>query len=277
MKLNDKGILSLSNRLAECKISLWGGNVVSYRPRGEVHDVFWLGNLNKFDNVQAIRGGIPVCWPRFSEETLNNDLPRHGFARLSEWKTDKVLVDDNVIEVVLSLVPDIKYGLDVSAKLFVKVTDKLQCVLETTNNGKKEFKFSEALHAYFNVGERDQVEIKGFDGCKYCNFFDGSLCEQKGNLTIKKEFDAAFINHRNAVEIVDPMLNRVIYLKKEGSDSTVVWNPNKDLPEMSFEQYKNFVCVEPSNQGNSFVTLKAGEKHQMTMIVEVSKLKQLEK
>ena len=73
-------ILTLSNEKAMCQISLFGANLLSYRPKGE-KDVFWLGNLNKFDGIQAIRGGIPVCWPRFAEEKLNGRLPRHGFAR----------------------------------------------------------------------------------------------------------------------------------------------------------------------------------------------------
>lgn len=79
MDISDNGFISLSNKLAECKIALWGGNVVSYRPKGEEHDVFWLGELNKFDNIQAIRGGVPVCWPRLPKRQLNGNLPRHGF------------------------------------------------------------------------------------------------------------------------------------------------------------------------------------------------------
>lgn len=75
MNIDDNGFINLSNGLAECKISLWGANIVSYRPKNEEHDIFWLGELNKFDNVQAIRGGVPICWPRFAEEKLNGRLP----------------------------------------------------------------------------------------------------------------------------------------------------------------------------------------------------------
>ena len=81
MDISDNGFIRLSNKLAECKIALWGGNVVSYRPKGEEHDVFWLGELNKFDNVQAIRGGVPVCWPRFAEETLNRQSSPSRFCQ----------------------------------------------------------------------------------------------------------------------------------------------------------------------------------------------------
>ena len=92
MKIENDGIITLSNSAVECKISLWGGNIISYHPKSQQHDVFWLGEKNKFDNIQAIRGGIPVCWPRFSEETLNNHFPRHGFARLSMWNLKNIAI-----------------------------------------------------------------------------------------------------------------------------------------------------------------------------------------
>ena len=88
--MSGNGFINLNNQLAECKIALWGGNIVSYRPKDEEHDIFWLGDLNKFDNMQAIRGGVPVCWPRVAEEKLNDSLPRHGFARISGWNLQKI-------------------------------------------------------------------------------------------------------------------------------------------------------------------------------------------
>jgi D-hexose-6-phosphate mutarotase len=269
---NNEGLIVLSNDAAECKISLFGGNIVSYRPKTQDYDVFWLGDLNKFDNAQAIRGGVPVCWPRFAEEILNNNLPRHGFARLSMWELKSVSVDESNMEVELLLRPDAKYNVNVSARLFIKVTDKLECSLETINEGDEEFSFSEALHSYFNVGDRDKVKIEGLQGYQYKNSLDGKTYNLENDLQIKDEFDSAFINHKTEVKIVDPVLNRIIYLHKQGSNTTVVWNPNKDLAEMSEGQYKNFVCVEPANQGEAFVTLGPGGKHKMTMTVDVKKI-----
>lgn len=272
MSGKDNGFITLSNEKAECKISLWGANIVSYRPKTQKQDVFWLGDLNKFDNVQAIRGGIPVCWPRFAEEELNGNLPRHGFARLSNWTLKNVFVDETKMEAELSLIPDEKFNVNVRADFFIKITDKLECSLETINDGNEEFRFSEALHAYFNVGSRDETEIKGLAGHQYKNALDGKIYTLENNLKIKNEFDAAFINHTGNVEIIDTVFNRTISVEKSGSKTTVVWNPNKDLAEMSPGQYQNFVCVEPANQGNSFVTLKPKEKHKITMTVQVKSL-----
>lgn len=269
----DNGFINLSNQFAECKISLWGANLVSYHPKNEEQDVFWLGDRNSFDNTQAIRGGIPISWPRFAEEKLNGELPRHGFARLSNWDLKNILVDETKIEAKFSLTPDKKYSVNAVTNLFIKISDKLEYHLETINNGDDVFEFSEALHVYFNIGSIDDILIKGLSGHQYKNSLDGKIYTLDGDLKIRGEFDSSFINHQGAVEIVDPVLNRIISIEKGGSDTTVVWNPNKDLAEMSEGQYKKFVCVEPSNQGDYSIRLKPKEKHRISMTVQVRKLK----
>ena len=184
MMANNNGVITLQNKMAECKIALFGGNVLSYHPKGAEHDVFWLGDLNKFDNVQAIRGGVPVCWPRFAEEVLNNHLPRHGFARLIKWELQKAQVDEDKIEAELALPIEAKYNLNLELKLKVKVTDKLEYALETVNTGQTDFIFSEALHAYFNVSSVDNVKIKGLSGHDYKNSLDGKIYKLEDDLRI---------------------------------------------------------------------------------------------
>ena len=271
--MNDKGFICLSNSKAECKIALFGGNILSYRPKGEEHDVFWLGDLNKFDNVQAIRGGVPICWPRFAEEALNNNLPRHGFARLIKWELQKANVDEDKIEAELTLPIEAKYNLNLELKLKVKVTDKLEYVLETVNTGQTDFIFSEALHAYFNVSSVDNVEIKGLTGHTYKNSLDGKIYKLEDDLRIEGEIDSIFLNQTESVQITDSGYNRVIEIKKEGSKTTVVWNPHKDLAEMSKDQYKTFVCVEPSNVGDYSIQLPPQAKHQIKVTIASKKIK----
>ncbi|MCI5634504.1 MAG: D-hexose-6-phosphate mutarotase [Alphaproteobacteria bacterium] len=270
--MSDSGFISLENDKAKCKLALWGADLLSYQPKGEENDVFWLGNLNKFDHIQAIRGGVPVCWLRFAAEKLNDDLPRHGFARISDWQVQNIVSTVQKSEIELFLQPDAKYNLPVTAKLFIKVSDKLEYVLETTNNGAEEFVFSEALHCYFKVSLLENVTIKGLKGHKYKSSLDGKIYELAKDLHIDGEFDAAFQNHSGNIEIVDSGYKRKICLEKQGSKSTVVWNPAKDLAEMSAGQYKQFVCVEPANQGDCFVRLKPHEKHRIAMTVHIEHL-----
>ena len=184
----------------------------------------------------------------------------------------KVNIDEHKIETELLLIPDSKFNLDVTAKLNIKITDKLEYSLITTNNGNTEFKFSEALHAYFNVSNRDDIILRGFDGQQYRSSIDKNLYTVQKDLRIKEEFDGAFINHTQDVAIIDEKYNRIISIHKQGSNSTVVWNPNKDLAEMSEGQYKKFICVEPANQGNLYVTLAPKETHIISMTISVKQL-----
>ena len=270
--MKDNGQIHLQNQLAECKLSLWGGNLLSYRPCCEKNDVFWLGDLNKFDNIQAIRGGIPVCWPRFAAETLNNHLPRHGFARLSMWNLQNLNVTPDKIEVALSLPSATQYNLNLSAQLFISITDKLEYRLETTNHGDTDFTFSEALHAYFNISDINNITIEGLQGHRYKNSLDGHFYTLEHDLQIKGEFDSIFLNQTTPVKIIDNGFNRIITLTKQGSATTVVWNPAKDLAEMSPAQYKTFVCVEPSNVGEYCIKLAPQQTHIITAGISVNKL-----
>lgn len=268
----ESGFISLENDKAKCKLALWGADLFSYCPKGEEHDVFWLGDLNKFDHSQAIRGGVPVCWLRFAAEKLNDSLPRHGFARISDWQVQNVVSNSQKSEIELYLQPDEKYNLSVSAKLLIKISDKLEYCLETTNNGADDFSFSEALHCYFNISSLENITIKGLRGHQYKSSLDGKVYELADDLQIGGEFDAAFLNHSGNIEIVDKGYKRKICIEKSGSKSTVVWNPAKDLAEMSAGQYKQFVCVEPANQGDYFVRLKPHETHRISMVIQVEKL-----
>lgn len=271
--MNDNGIIDLSNNSAQCKISLWSADLLSFKPKGEEQDVFWVGNLNKFDKSQAIRGGIPVCWPRFAAEKLNDNLPRHGFARISEWTLQSLDIFEDKTEAEFLLVPDIKYNVPATAMLRVKVTDKLEYSLTTTNNSDKPFDFSEALHCYFNISSVENIVIKGLAGRQYKSSLDGNIYTQNADLKINGEFDAAFLNHSEKIEIEDKKYNRIISIEKSGSKSTVVWNPAKDLAEMSPNQYKNFVCVEPANQGDFFVHLAPKSTHTIAMTIQIKKIK----
>ncbi len=271
--MNDRNFVCLANGAAECKIALFGATLVSYHPVNEKHDVFWLGDFNKFDHLQAIRGGIPICWPRFAAEKLNDRLPRHGIARISDWKLLKAAADANKIEAEFVLIPDEKYKINATARLLIKMTDKLEYTLETTNDSDEPFSFSEALHCYFNVSSVDNILIKGLKGHEYKNSLDGQRYVLNDDLKICGEFDSIFMNQTNPIEIVDEGYGRIITLEKSGSQTTVVWNPAKDLNEMSEGQHKTFVCVEPSNVGDFAVCLLPHATHRITFKVQVRSLK----
>jgi glucose-6-phosphate 1-epimerase len=83
--------VSLSNGRTNAKICTYGAHVVEATVEGE--RLLFLSQQAVFEKGKAIRGGIPVIWPQFSNR---GPLPSHGFARVRQWtvhsKTDTKLV-----------------------------------------------------------------------------------------------------------------------------------------------------------------------------------------
>ncbi|MCB2000494.1 MAG: D-hexose-6-phosphate mutarotase, partial [Rhodoferax sp.] len=68
---------------ARVLVTLHGGHVVSWVPAGGHGEQLYLSPRSGFGQRQAIRGGVPVVFPQFSDR---GPLPRHGFVRNRAWQ-----------------------------------------------------------------------------------------------------------------------------------------------------------------------------------------------
>jgi D-hexose-6-phosphate mutarotase len=70
------------------------------------------------------------------------------------------------------------------------------------------------------------------------------------------------------VEIHDPRLGRKIRIEKQGSNSTVVWNPwiakSQQMPDFGNDEYQRMVCVETGNVSSDEITLAPGRTSTLT-------------
>jgi len=75
----------------------------------------------------------------------------------------------------------------------------------------------------------------------------------------------------------DPALGRKIVVAKQGSETTVVWNPwaevAKTLADFGDEEWRTMTCVETANAGEDAVTLRAQEAHTMEAKISVHALR----
>jgi len=100
---SDIDSLVIEHQSCQGKISLYGGQVLSWQPKGQ-KEVFWLSEQATFEPGKAIRGGIPLCWPWFGahSEDVNNKAGNHGFARREFWQVSDILIDKSQVEITLT-------------------------------------------------------------------------------------------------------------------------------------------------------------------------------
>lgn len=96
----------------------------------------------------ACRGGVPVCWPQFSD--LGPLKSQHGFARNTSWQ----VVEHSADSVTLALRPahpsleQFPHHFEVHLRCAVGDNSVTQ-ELSVTNTGREPFPFTTALHTYF--------------------------------------------------------------------------------------------------------------------------------
>jgi len=236
----------VSNQYAKARISLYGGQVLSFHPKDAEQDLLFLSPDAEFDDGVPIRGGIPVCWPWFGPSSKSGQ-PSHGVARTQTWSIEKtVQLSDGSSEIVLHLPPgDFGQFESLALSLSIRIGKTLLLVLKTENLGDSPQIISQALHSYLQVSRASECAIIGVNQVEYIDkLLDTQPCIQNGDLVINEPVDRIYHCVSNRVELKDAGLNRTIRITNEGNDSTVIWNPGCALKDLSGESYHQMVCVE---------------------------------
>ncbi|MEM7312555.1 MAG: D-hexose-6-phosphate mutarotase, partial [Planctomycetota bacterium] len=166
--LGDLPLMVIETPMASATISIYAGQVLSYVPEGHA-PVLWTSRQRYAQLGQAIRGGIPVCWPWFGPHPTKPGFPNHGFARTQDWVVDASEInEDGTVDVVLRMEPgkasQSLWNFDCELKQKVHLGEHLGIELLTTNHDGSPITITEALHTYFSVGDVREVEIRGLDG-----------------------------------------------------------------------------------------------------------------
>lgn len=247
------------------EIYLSGAHVTHFQRNGEPPLLF-VSRQSHFAAGQAIRGGVPICFPWFGNRAGE---PSHGFARSATWQLLKTVVaPEGVVTLTFALppVPGRDAWKPLRTEFTVTVAGTLTMELTVANNsGGGPLEIENCLHTYFHVGDIAQVSLAGLQGLPFDDFAAGATgarrMENDPVLRIVKETNRVYPAHTGAVEIHDVSLHRTIRIEKSGSNSTVVWNPwtTQKLPD-DFDpaEHQNMVCVESGNVKQDKITLAPG-------------------
>lgn len=262
----DLPLLEITHPQATALISLYAGQVLSFRPTSAPEDVIFVSDKAYYQSGKAIRGGIPICWPWFGPDPEGLGRGAHGFVRNRMWqmmRSQTTVEGETKVTLGLADTPETRaiWPHAFELNLVVTVGANLTVELITQNPGNTPFSITQALHTYFKVGDITQVQVLGLDGVRYLDKTDGGIEKlQTGNITIDREVDRIYQNvTAGDLVIVDPVYQRRICINAQGSKTAIVWNPwieiATGMADLEDTDYQRFICVETANAATDRVTL----------------------
>jgi D-hexose-6-phosphate mutarotase len=261
---------------AEAEIYLNGATLTRYEVEGE--PVLFCSRTSKYEPGKAIRGGVPVIFPWFGPHPTEPGQPQHGLVRAADWHLDSMRrIAPDLAELTLTFESSdatrAAWPFDFGLRYTVSVGKRLEMALEVTNRSMSDIRFDEALHTYLAVGDVRKIAIAGLEDCEYVDKVDGGARKRLGaeSLRLTGETDRVFVDTSEACRLFEPGRPDVL-VGKEGSLSTVVWNPwetkAEAMSDLAGGQWPGMVCIETVNALENAVTLSPGASHTMKAIVE---------
>lgn len=238
-------------------ISPFGAQVLSWIPACSGERLY-MSPLADLTGRSAIRGGVPVIFPQFSDRGA---LRRHGFARTSRWELVSVVHEPDAPEdgmasatFRLAATPATRqeWPHEFLATMVVTLTrGKLRMALQVRNQGGSPLQFTGALHTYLRVGDIDSVSLTGLSGSRILGAGEKSADAAPAELTVRGEVDTVFL------DVPRPLLftegHHAIGVAARGFTDVVVWNPwehgCRALADMPDNGYRHMLCIEAAAIG----------------------------
>jgi glucose-6-phosphate 1-epimerase len=247
---------------ATAVVALHGAQLLSFVPAGGREWLF-LSERAAFAPGQAIRGGVPICFPQFASL---GTLPKHGLVRTRPWRVEATGDDGGVAWARLDFDADEEvrrlWPHPCWPSLEVRLEDdRVALSLRVENPGEVPLSFTAALHGYFEVGDVEEAVVEGLRGVECRDAADGDSIdiERNAQLRIHGEFDRVY--HAVPGPVTLRAGDRRLRLEADGFHDVVVWNPGAEkgdaLPDMAPGGWRRMLCVE-AGAVRAAVTVPAG-------------------
>ncbi|XP_024979939.1 putative glucose-6-phosphate 1-epimerase [Cynara cardunculus var. scolymus] len=256
------------------EVYFYGAHVTSWKnEHGE--ELLFLSSKAIFKPPKPIRGGIPICFPQFSNL---GSLEAHGFARNRLWTfddnpppfpadaTNKIFIDLILrpTKEDLKLWPhSFEYRLRIT--LGPRADLMLTSRIRNTSTDGKPFTFTFAYHTYFSVSDISEVRVEGLETLDYLDNCQKRerFTEQGDSITFESEVDKIYLSTPTKITIMDHEKKRTFSIRKDGLPDAVVWNPwdkkARTMADFGDDEYKHMLCVEAAAVEKP-ITLKPGEE-----------------
>ncbi|GLT28601.1 hypothetical protein SLA2020_104950 [Shorea laevis] len=261
-------------RGSSAEVYLYGGQVTSWKnDHGE--ELLFVSSKAIFKPPKAIRAGIPICFPQFSN---HGSLEQHGFARNRFWSIDTdppPLPTNSSSQVHIDLIlrpseEDMKiwpHSYEFRLRIALGPGGNLMLIsrVRNTNTDGKPFTFTFAYHTYFSVSDISEVRVEGLETLDYLDNLQNKerFTEQGDAITFESEVDKIYLSTPTKIAILDHEKKRTFVISKDGLPDAVVWNPwdkkAKAMADFGDDEYKHMLCVEAAAIEKP-ITLRPGEE-----------------
>ncbi len=259
------------------EICTQGAQVLRWRA-ADGRDVLFVSQKSRLKPGKPIRGGIPVIFPWFGEDPAGKGKA-HGVARRKEWQPLAAHTDAANGKVAFALGDDEdtreEWDHAFRSRLFATFGEQLQIRWEVENRGAAPFRFEQSLHTYFQVGDVQQIAVRGLEGVTYVdNKLGGTrVVQSKEPLRFVGETERFYHGSEATCTIDDPVLGRKIEMQRSGARSTLVWQPwsekAKEMSDFGADEWDKMVCIEAANAREMAVELAPGAVHTLAMTLRV--------
>lgn len=261
----------------DAAFALHGGHLVHFQSRGQ-QPIIWTSKTAIYNDQKAIRGGVPICWPWFgaADKSLGENIPAHGFARISRWEFVSADESEQGIEIQLRLTDSEKtraiWPFKFELLLKATLTDQVKLELISKNTGDAPFAYSGALHTYLNISAPESCTVSGLNS-QYTDSLDkGQAKTGDTTLQLTGPIDSVFQKAPSSVVLSDKQFARKLVVDNSGNDSEVVWTPwiegAKAFADMPDDGYKTMLCIESTITKKPGVTVQPGNSHSLTTLIK---------
>ncbi len=275
------GMVEITTSAGDATIALQGAQVTTWTPKDQA-PVIWLSSQSKFILGKSVRGGVPICWPWFGPHATQSSFPGHGFARTVPWEVVSIEeLERGDIRLQFRLCHDantlVQWPHKTPVTCQITVGSRLEIEVTTRNEEDTPVHISEALHTYLAVSDVRKVQVTGLENVEYIDKVNGGKrLRQSGVVTISNEVDRVYLNTNSECFVDDAGWQRRIRIKKEGSQSTIVWNPGQEkadkMGDLGKDGYLGMLCVESGNALENSVEIAPGAEHRLWVSYETQVL-----
>ncbi|WPT12123.1 hypothetical protein PSENEW3n2_00003781 [Picochlorum sp. SENEW3] len=259
---------------ASAEVTTHGAHVVSFVSRDK--EVLFVSRKAIFEPPKAIRGGIPICFPQFSDF---GPCRQHGFARNSTFKVESKSASSVVLVLRGVDIQHEEFPYKFVLRICVEIKgDALVQKVDVVNEEENvPFEFSFAFHTYFRVQHVDQARLIGLQNCRYLDSLSDREERVEDGEDIrfgKEEVDRIYLNSPSSLTLMDGENRTSRMTQSESLRDVVVWNPyidkSKSMKDLDDDEWKDFVCAEAAQAGSGLVTLKPGESWSGEIMITAS-------